>query len=93
MDSDKLYRQAEDLRRSEDAHEKDSWYRHPLTRALVLRLRAGREDILERWEEGLYTHETIDATALKNAHVLAVVQTFKDVLEEIADIANSKEEE
>lgn len=57
------------------------WKDHPVTRKLYARLRAKRQDLMERWADGNFTTDEHFSSAMKNVEALAVCGELKGLIE------------
>lgn len=76
-----LYDQASDELELLDKQDLVSWTEHPVTKSLGRILLGDYMSIQEEWTNGVYTTDTCEGTAMKNAKALGEQQTISNVLE------------
>jgi hypothetical protein len=62
-----------------DSKQFQEWQEHPTTKEVMEFLRQYRLSLMEAWAEGAYSCPTTEATAMKQAEVLAKVQCYQDL--------------
>ena len=63
-----------------------AWLEHPITRALILHLKADIEDLKDGWVNGAYTTEHKDGTDQLNARMLGQAQQADLILDLILSL-------
>ena len=65
--------------------DKEQWLQHPVTQRLLQALSERVDDFRLAWADGRYTHETIEASAMKNAQSIGQTQGIEGVITWIKD--------
>lgn len=81
-----LTSEADQLLQSLDLSDKEAWYLHPCTQALIKRLTADGLDIQANWAEGSYTEESSAGTLQRNSKYIGMAMAIDDLLEAIEEI-------
>lgn len=76
-----------------DSFEIKHWRKHPATEELVNRLLETVEERRKMWGRGVFTHESVEATAMRNAQEIAYVQAIEAVVDAIDGMVEEAEEE
>ena len=61
------------------------WSHHPVTRGFLEELKDDRQKLLEYWAERDFLKESIEGTALANAHALGQVRALDEIIGFISD--------
>lgn len=62
------------------------WMHHPVTEAHLKRLKEAQEEIKESWANGVYTTESIEGTAQKNAEAIGAYRQIDQILIDIEEM-------
>jgi len=65
------------------------WQTHPVTADLVRELTESLEDLKERWVQGNLTDPSAEGTVQLNSRSIGEAQAYKNMLEQIAQIAEA----